>query len=99
MKKSDKEALRDVIERMHRQDNWEKFETLLTVLSQLSLKVDFDDLQFPVSDPYGVSPLPLNHIYCVLVDEEHLYILCYNRKLHIDCSMNAPNNTYLCRNN
>ena len=83
MNRPDKETLRRVIRKMHRQNDCEKFIELASVFTGMLRKLNFHSVEFASDDPYHPFPLYMIHIHSVICEEEYLYILCYNGNLHI----------------
>ena len=83
MNRPDKETLRRVIRKMHRQNDCEKFIELASVFTGMLGKLNFHSVEFASDDPYHPFPLYMKHIHSVICEEEYLYILCYNGNLHI----------------
>lgn len=83
MNRPDKETLRRVIRKMHKQNDCEKFIELASVFAGMLGKLNFYSVEFSSDDPYHTFPLSIKHIHCVIQEEEYLYILCYSGNLHI----------------
>lgn len=83
MNRPDKETLRCIIRKMHKQNNYEKFIELKAAFANVEVKMDFYTFEFPAGDPYHPFPLPLKNIHSVTKEESRLYILCNNNNLHI----------------
>lgn len=83
MNTPDKETLRCIIRKMHKQNDYEKFIELKAACFDVAVKVDFDVLEFSADDPYHPFPLPLKNIHSVMKEGDSLYILCQNSNLHI----------------
>ena len=83
MNRPDKETLRRVIHKMHKQNDCEKFTELASVFTGMRGKLNPHSVEFSSDDPYHSFPLSIKCIHCVIREEEYLYILCYSGNLHI----------------
>ena len=83
MNRPDKETLRRIIHKMHKQNDCEKFIELASVFTGMRGKLNPHSVEFSSDDPYHSFPLSIKCIHCVIREEEYLYILCYSGNLHI----------------
>lgn len=83
MNRPEKETLRRILEKMHKQNDYEKFAELTSASGNLPLKADFRTIEFSPDDPYHPYPLLMKNIHSIASDENYLYILLKNNIIHI----------------
>lgn len=84
MNKPDKETLRRILLKMHKQSDYEKFTGLLAVSScGMRMKVSFRTVEFSTDTSSDTFFLPMKNIHSVTQEKDKVYILCYNQTLHV----------------
>lgn len=87
MNTPDKENLRRIIRKMHKQNDYEKFAELTAAFNStdtsISASINFERIEFSPDDPDDSFLLPLKNIHSVMREEDNVYILCRNNYLHI----------------
>lgn len=87
MNTSDKENLRRIIRKMHKQNDYEKFAELTAAFNStdtsISASINFERIEFSPGDPDDSFLLLLKNIHSVMREENCVYILCRNDNLHI----------------
>lgn len=87
MNTSDKENLRRIIRKMHKQNDYEKYAELTAAFNStdtsISASINFERIEFSPDDPDDSFLLPLKNIHSVMREEDVVYILCRNDNLHI----------------
>ena len=66
MNRPDKETLRRVIHKMHKQNDCEKFIELASVFTGMRGKLNPHSVEFSSDDPYHSFPLSIKCIHCVI---------------------------------
>lgn len=87
MNTSDKENLRRIIRKMHKQNDYEKYAELTAAFNStdtsISVSINFERIEFSPGDPDDSFLLLLKNIYSVMREENYVYMLCRNDNLHI----------------
>lgn len=87
MNTSDKENLRRIIRKMHKQNDYEKYAELTAAFNStdtsISASINFERIEFSPGDPDDSFLLLLKNIHSVMREENYVYILCRNDNLHI----------------
>lgn len=87
MNTSDKENLRRIIRKMHKQNDYEKYAELTAAFNStdtsISASINFERIEFSPGDPDNSFLLLLKNIHSVVREEDVVYILCRNNYLHI----------------
>lgn len=87
MNTPDKENLRRIIRKMHKQNDYEKYAELTAAFNStdtsISASINFERIEFSPDDPDNSFLLPLKNIHSVVREEDNVYILCRNNYLHI----------------
>lgn len=87
MNTPDKENLRRIIRKMHKQNDYEKYAQLTAAFNSIdtsiSVSINFERIEFSPGDPDDSFLLLLKNIHSVMREENYVYILCRNDNLHI----------------